>query len=108
MELLKTKSAGGERDYVQEEISEALNRKFVVDPVRVVREGQMLPLPRSDDLPSDIRNLVLYQKHDVSHEHFGRDIAALVAAIQAVRKSRQPWNSSFLSVRIAARRFRTR
>jgi hypothetical protein len=75
MEALKAKSTSGERDYVREEIAEALNRKVVVIPVRVGREGQILPLPRPDDLPSGIRDLVLYQKHDVAHEHFGRDIA---------------------------------
>jgi hypothetical protein len=86
MDLLKTKSAGGERDYVREEIAEALKRKIVVIPVRVGRDGQMMPLPRPDDLPSDIRDLMLHQKYDVAHEHFGRDIAALVDAIHGVRR----------------------
>jgi hypothetical protein len=46
MDLLKTKASGGDRDYVREEIAAALNRKIVVIPVRVGREGQLLPLPR--------------------------------------------------------------
>jgi hypothetical protein len=84
MGLLKTKSASGERDYVREEIAQALKRGVVVIPVRVGRDGQMPPLPRSEELPDEIRNLVLFQKQDVAHEHFGRDIAEL---IEAIRKS---------------------
>lgn len=81
-EQLKAKSEGGERYYVREEIAAALKRDIVVIPVRVGREGQLPALPRASDLPPEIRNLVLYQKHDVPHENFGRDIAALIAAIQ--------------------------
>src|SRR5215470_16720232 len=43
MELLKAKSASGERDYVREEIAAALKRKIVVVPARVGREGQLPP-----------------------------------------------------------------
>jgi hypothetical protein len=35
----------------------------------------MPPLPHFEELPDDIRDLVLYQKHDVAHERYGRDIA---------------------------------
>lgn len=61
----------------------------MVIPVRVGREGQLLPLPRPDDLPADIRDLVLYQKHDVAHERFGRDIADLIEAITLARRSKR-------------------
>ena len=87
MELLKARMDTGERDYVREEIAAALARKIVVIPVRVGRDGQMPPMPHPDDLPEDIRDLVLYQKHDVAHERFGRDISDLVQAIAAVRKA---------------------
>jgi len=87
LDLLKVRTAAGERDYVREEIAEALKRKIAVVPVRVGREGSMHPLPRADELPEDIRDLVLYQKHDVAHERFGRDIAELIAAIVALRKT---------------------
>jgi formylglycine-generating enzyme required for sulfatase activity len=89
MQLLKSKSDGGERDYVREEIAAALRRQIMVIPVRVGREGQLLPLPGSEDLPADIRDLLLYQKHDVTHEHFGRDIAELIEAITVVRRSQR-------------------
>jgi formylglycine-generating enzyme required for sulfatase activity len=90
MDLLATKTASGERDYVREEIAEALNRKIVVIPVRVGREGSMPALPRLDELPENIVDLVHYQKQDVAHERFGRDAAELVAAIIAVRRTREP------------------
>jgi formylglycine-generating enzyme required for sulfatase activity len=63
-----------------------LQRRIVVIPVRVGREGRLPALPRSGDLPADIRDLVLYQKSDVTHERFGRDIAELVDAIRVVRR----------------------
>jgi formylglycine-generating enzyme required for sulfatase activity len=90
LDLLKAKAASGERDYVCEEISEALSRKIAVIPVRVGRDGQLAPLPRTDDLPPAIRDLVHYQKHDVTHEHFGRDSSALAEAIVAVRRHLRP------------------
>jgi hypothetical protein len=43
---------------------------MVVIPVLVDRAG----LPRGDALPEDMRELVLHQKHDISHEPFGRDV----------------------------------
>ena len=51
MDLLTTRTASGERDYVREEIAAALKRNIVVIPVRVGREGSMPALPRADDLP---------------------------------------------------------
>jgi hypothetical protein len=86
MELLDAKSKSGDREYVREEISEALKREIVVIPVRVGREGQLPSLPNSDELPSDIRELVLFQKLDIAHEHFSRDIQELVTAIRAVAR----------------------
>jgi len=90
MDLLKAKISSGERDYVREEIAAALQRRIVVVPARVGREGQLPPLPRAEDLPADIRDLVLYQKQDVTHERFGRDIGELIEAITVVRRSKRP------------------
>lgn len=81
-ELLQARAASGEKDYVRHEIAGALERKIVVIPVRVGREGNLPKLPRADELPSDIRDLVKYQKQDVTHEHFKRDIGELVDAIK--------------------------
>jgi formylglycine-generating enzyme required for sulfatase activity len=91
-ELLAARSESGERDYVREEIAAALARKIAVIPVLVDRA----PLPRAAELPGELRDLPLYQKHDVAHESFGRDAAALVEAIKAVRRARSrppavPW-----------------
>lgn len=90
MEALAARRETGERDYVREEIAEALRRRIVVIPVLVGRDRQMPPLPRPDDLPEDIRDLVLYQKHDVAYERFGRDIAELIEAITVVRRTNRP------------------
>src|SRR5499427_3098331 len=91
VDLLRSKSQmSGLRDYVREEIALALKRKIMVVPVRVGRENNLPPLPRAKDLPSDIRDLVNFQKYDVVHEHFARDIAGLAEAIARVRRSRQP------------------
>jgi hypothetical protein len=87
MNELQARNDRGERDYVREEIGAALNRGIVVVPVRVGREGQLPALPRSEDLPEDIRDLVHHQKHDISHERFARDVDDLVSAIRLVRKA---------------------
>lgn len=82
LNLLKERQASGERDYVREEIAAALKREIPVIPVCVGRAGAIPPLPRSEDLPEDIRELVLHQKLDVAHEKFGRDIEELIAALK--------------------------
>lgn len=82
MELLAARRASGERDYVHEEIAGALKAGIVVIPVLI--DGA--PLPRADELPEDLRELVLHQKHDVAYERFGRDMASLIEAIRYVRK----------------------
>lgn len=94
MSLLQARAESGERDYVREEIAAALKRRIVVIPVRVGREGQLAALPRAEQLPEDIRDLVHYQKHDVTHERFGRDFAELIEAITTVRRKQEapkPW-----------------
>lgn len=54
MEQLSARAVNGDRAYVREEIAAALARKIVVNPVRVGRDGQLVPLPRAADLPDDI------------------------------------------------------
>src|SRR5437764_6777860 len=88
MELLSR--ANGERDFVRDEVAAALKRDIVVIPVLVGREGHMPVLPQARDLPEEIRDLVLYQKHSVAHETFGRDTDELIAAIAAVLRGRRP------------------
>ncbi len=85
MELFAQRQASGERDYVREEIAGALKRGILVIPVLIERA----PMPRGANLPEDIREMVLHQKHDISHERFGRDIEELVVAINAGRKAMQ-------------------
>ncbi len=83
-QILYERSQAGGRDYVREEIAQALERGVTVIPVMIERA----PLPPEDWLPNDLKALVLHQKHDVSHDRFGRDVEELVEAIKAVRKAR--------------------
>jgi formylglycine-generating enzyme required for sulfatase activity len=103
MDLLSFKTRDGERDYVREEIATALKRDIAVIPVRVGQQGGMPALPRTNDLPPDIRDLVLHQKHDVAHERFGRDLADLVAAIRLVQRGeRRPVPRKAIGIAVAA------
>ncbi len=70
-----------ERDYVREEIAQALKRKIVIIPVRVGCDGQLQQLPRSDALPEDIRGFVSYQSHNVAHERFKSGMEVLAKSI---------------------------
>ena len=67
MELLEARAASGERDFVREEIAAALAAGIPVIPVTMDRA----PLPKPASLPEDIRDLVLYHKHDIAYESFG-------------------------------------
>ena len=82
-DILAERATRPERDYVREEIASALAKGVVVIPVLVERAS----LPRGDALPEDLRALVLHQKHDLTHERFGRDAEELIAAIRFARKS---------------------
>lgn len=88
LDLLDERSAANERDFVREEIAKALTRNIAVIPIRVGREGKLPRLPRPEEIPNDIRDLFHYQKHDVTHERFGRDVNELVEAIATLRRSR--------------------
>jgi TIR domain len=95
-ELLADYAQSGKRDYVRDEIAAALKRDIIVIPVMIGREGNLPPLPLAEKLPEDIRELVLYQKHNIAHETFGRDAKDLVAAIKTVLASRRgpsPWRT---------------
>jgi formylglycine-generating enzyme required for sulfatase activity len=101
MEQLRARQHTGDWDYVREEIAAALKRDTLAIPVLIERT----PLPRADQLPEDIRTLVMYQKHDIMHESFGRDVTALIEGIKAARQAAAerpdvPWGI-FASVMIA-------
>lgn len=79
LDILKERQGGTEGDFVREEIAAALKRAIPVIPVLVDRAA----LPRADQLPEDLRNLVMYHKIDISHEHFGREVEELISAVKA-------------------------
>ena len=83
LELLRERQTSGERDYVREEIAGALQRGIVVIPVLIERT----PLPESDALSDDIRDLALHQIHEIAHARFGRDVTELIEAIRLARKA---------------------
>jgi hypothetical protein len=89
MDLLSECAQHGKRDYVRDEIAAALQREIIVIPVMMGREANMPALPRAQDLPDNIRDLVLYQKHNIAHESFGRDAAHLIAALQSLLRERR-------------------
>lgn len=96
MELLAKHAQAGVRDFVHDEIAAALKRGIVLIPVLVGREDAMPPLPRKEDLPEDIRELVEYQKHSITHESFSRDAAHLVEAVKAAlldTRGQRPWRA---------------
>jgi hypothetical protein len=94
MKLLSGHTRSGDRDYVHDEIAAALKRDITVIPTLVGRKGHMPSLPHEDNLPEDIRSLVLHHKQDIAHESFGRDADELVEAVKAVLGGRhgvRPW-----------------
>jgi TPR repeat protein len=96
MELLSDYAQQNKRDYVRDEIAAALQRDIIVIPVMIGREANMPPLPLAQNLPENIRDLVLYQKHNIAHETFGRDAADLVASLRLVLRARRgprPWRA---------------
>jgi hypothetical protein len=96
MDLLSEHAQHGKRDYVRDEIAAALQRDIIVIPVMMGRETNMPPLPLAEELPENIRDLVLYQKHNIAHESFGRDAAHLIAALQYLLRERRgprPWRA---------------
>jgi hypothetical protein len=86
MDLLRQRQVDDEYDYVRTEIATALRRGINVIPVMVGREGNMPRLPRPEELPEDIREFVQYQKHDVVHERFRRDIGDLIQAVESLMR----------------------
>jgi formylglycine-generating enzyme required for sulfatase activity len=82
LELLRERAQRGNHDYVRQEIALALARGIFVVPVLVGGAH----VPRRDELPGDLQNLVLFQKHDIVHERFGRDVAELIDVIKTNRK----------------------
>ncbi|MGE0856596.1 MAG: toll/interleukin-1 receptor domain-containing protein [Hyphomicrobiaceae bacterium] len=72
----------GAPDYVRMEVEAALERDVVIIPVLLSRDGRSARVPRTDELPSAMRNLFAHQTHTISHERFERDVAELVAEIR--------------------------
>ncbi|HXO69566.1 MAG TPA: TIR domain-containing protein [Bradyrhizobium sp.] len=104
MKLLSGHARSGERDFVHDEIAAALKRDITVIPTLVGRKGHMPSLPHEDNLPEDIRALVLHQRQDIAHESFGRDSDELVEAIKFVRRGGRhagPWRTMAISGAIA-------
>ncbi|MEQ1719060.1 MAG: SUMF1/EgtB/PvdO family nonheme iron enzyme [Hyphomicrobium sp.] len=88
-----------ERDYVCDEIAGALKRGITVIPVLI----DSASLPRADELPPAIVELVLHQKHGITHEQFGRDASGLAEAIRSANQSK--WQKSLRTLsmgRVAA------
>ena len=87
LELLHARRENGEPDYVRQEVAGALRRgEILVIPVLVDRAE----LPRREQLPDDMRALVLRQKQDLKHETSGRDMAEIIGIIKYVRR-RKAW-----------------
>jgi flagellar biosynthesis GTPase FlhF len=73
-------------DFVRIEISAALQRDIPVIPVLV--EGALVP--KSDDLPEDIRELAFRIGINVRHSSFHADMDRLVSSLKLVLEMRQP------------------
>ena len=67
-------------DFVRLEIATALKRNIRVIPVLV--DGALMP--RSSDLPDDLKLLVRRNALEVSHNRFNADLGRLIAAIERV------------------------
>jgi hypothetical protein len=96
MELLAEHARVGTRDFVHDEVAAALKRDIVLIPVLIGREDEMPPLPRKEDLPEEIRDLVQYQKHNIRHETFGDDATRLIEVIKTLlrdKHSPRPWRA---------------
>jgi hypothetical protein len=65
-------------DFVRVEIATALKRKIRVIPVLV--DGASMP--RSSDLPDDLKLLARLNALEVSHNRFNGDFGRLVTAIE--------------------------
>lgn len=92
--ILKERSADGARDFVREEIAAALARGVPIVPALVNDAA----LPAASELPADIRDIVRFQAHTLSHARFGRDVDDLAAAIRKLRgrpgrRPGIPWRS---------------
>lgn len=84
-ELMQSRAGAEQHDYVRQEVASALTCGALVIPVLIAPT----PLPRPDELPDDVRALVLHQKQDISHERFGRDVLDLIEAIKVGLRARK-------------------
>ncbi len=96
-EILRARQAAGERDFVCAEIATALRLGVPVIPLMLERT----PLPLKDDVPLEVADFIMHQKHDITHEQFGRDVAGLIAAIKALRKGASKGRGSVVRIALA-------
>ena len=74
-------------DFVRLEIATALGRNIPVIPVRV--DGARLP--KADQLPDDLKLLVLRQAAIVTHDNFPRDMDGLERSLRLLLRPRRLW-----------------
>jgi TIR domain len=91
-------------DFVRLEIGTALRRNIRVIPVLV--EGALMP--RSIELPDDLKFLARRNAFEISHNRFGSDSERLVAAIrQALEEAKSGPRGSEKKELLDSKRFRT-
>jgi hypothetical protein len=73
-------------DYVRIEVSMALKRNIRVIPA-LLRGAAM---PRSADLPEDLRPLVRRNALEISEKHFDQDVDELIKALQKAQNTAKP------------------
>jgi hypothetical protein len=83
---LRVRAQAGARDYVRDEIGEALARDILVIPVTI----DHAQLPHPEALPDDLHSLALRQKQEILHERFGRDMDDLIQAIRTTSPAMIP------------------
>jgi hypothetical protein len=83
LELLKARLIDHQVDYVRIEISSALKRGISVVPL--LTNGAILP--KAEELPEDIREMVLYQKLEIRHERFRSDMDDLINQMRLLNPS---------------------
>ena len=87
--LLEDRGRSGQTDFVRIEIAKALARELLVIPVLVDKAR----LPTPEELPADVRTLVLHHMHELTHERFGREMDDLVSLLKAARPAARRWTA---------------
>ncbi len=74
-------------DFVRLEIAAALKRNIPVIPIRVGG----VQMPRDEELPDDLKALVMRQAAIVTHDNFPHDMGGLERDIRRIVKRPRPW-----------------